>query len=145
MFEIQIKLKGTGAMESDPDAELVDFLSSIGYLPEIKDINDLENIKKSVPYRLFKDCFLIRSDRSWTPEELMSVLETTRPTLYRHLNRLKGLDILEEELDGKVKKYRLRYGSLSSSWNFVEANVKIAMDYYRKRVENIEKILGVKK
>ncbi len=145
MFEIQIKLKGTGGMESDPDAELADFLSSIGYLPEIKDINDLENIKKSVPYRLFKECFLLRSDRSWTPEELMGMLETTRPTLYRHLNRLKSLDILEEELDGKLKKYRLRYGSLSSSWNFVEANVKIAMEHYRKRIENIEKMLGVKK
>jgi len=145
MFEIQIRLKGTGMMENDFDAELIDFLSSIGYLPEIKDINELENIKKSVPYRLFKECFLLRSDRFWTPEELMSVLETTRPTLYRHLNRLKSLDILEEELNGKVKKYRLRHGSLSSSWNFVEANVKIAMNYYRKRVENIEKLSGVKR
>ncbi len=145
MFEIQIQLKGPSPEENDLDSVLIDFLSSIGYIDEPKNSSEADEIKKSVPYRLFKECFLLRSDRFWTPEELMGILSTTRPTLYRHLNRLKMLDILEEEARGKEKVYRLRHGSLSSSWNFVEANIKIAMEHYRKKVELIERLSGVRK
>lgn len=145
MFEIHIQLKGPTVEENDLDSLLIDFLSSIGYIDEPKSSSDADEIKKSVPYRLFKECFLLRSDRYWTPEEMMGVLSTTRPTLYRHLNRLKTLDILEEEAKGKEKVYRLRHGSLSSSWNFVEANVKIALDHYRKKIEKIERLSGVKR
>lgn len=145
MFEIHIKLKGPTPEENDLDSLLIDFLSSIGYIDEPINSSDIEEIKRSVPYRLFKECFILRSDRSWTPEEMMGVLSTTRPTLYRHLNRLKMLDILEEEARGKEKLYRLRHGSLSSSWNFVEANIKIAMDHYRKKIERIERLSGVRK
>jgi len=141
MFEIQIKLKGTALQERDLDDVLMNFLSDIGYLKEIKNSNEAEEIKNSVPYRLFKECFLLRADRYWTPEELMATLNTTKPTLYRHLNRLKNLDLLDEIQDGKVKKYRLRNGKLSDSWHFVEANVKIAMDNYRKIVDYIEKMV----
>ena len=59
-------------------------------------------------------------------------------TLYRHLNRLKGLDIIQEVQLGKEKGYVMRYNSFSLAWNFVESNVKMAMDNYRKRVENIQ-------
>ncbi|MCI4434559.1 MAG: transcriptional regulator [Thermoplasmata archaeon] len=145
MFEIHIQLKGTSVEDNDIDSLLIDFLSSIGYIDEPKDSSDSEEIKRSVPYRLFKECFLLRSDRYWTPDEMMGVLSTTRPTLYRHLNRLKTLDILEEKAMGKERAYRLKYGSLSSSWNFVEANVKIALDHYRKKIERIERLAGVKK
>ncbi|MEL9998518.1 MAG: winged helix-turn-helix domain-containing protein [Thermoplasmata archaeon] len=144
MFEIQIQLKGSVPEENDLDSVLIDFLSSIGYIDEPKNSSEMAEIKISVPYRLFKECFLLRPDRFWTPDELMGVLSTTRPTLYRHLNRLKMLDILEEEARGKEKVYRFRHGSLSSSWNFVEANIKIAMEYYRKKVELIEKLSGVR-
>ena len=68
----------------------------------------------------------------------MTYLETTKPTLYRHLNRLKGLEIIQEVQLGKEKGYVMRYNSLSLAWNFVESNVKMAMDNYRKRVDNLQ-------
>ena len=34
----------------------------------------------------------------------MAYLKTSRTTLYRHLNKLKAMDILEEIQEGKTKK-----------------------------------------
>ena len=89
-----------------------------------------------------RDCFLLRPEKMSTADELVATLDTTRPTLYRHLNKLKALDILEEagaEDDASGRKaYRIRYGNLAKAWNFVEANVKIAMENYRKSVDHLQ-------
>jgi predicted DNA-binding ArsR family transcriptional regulator len=67
--------------------------------------------------------------------------------VYRHLNKLKALDLLEESVvrpdssEGQPKKaYRIRYGNLSKAWNFVEAHVKVAMDNYRKTVDHLQEL-----
>jgi hypothetical protein len=42
---------------------------------------------------------------------------------------------------GAVRKgYRIRYGNLSKAWNFVESNVEIAMENYRKTVDHLTKL-----
>ena len=140
MFEIDVKIISTMSGESDIDRILVKFLWAIGYL-RIDPDRDFENAVKSIPYRLFKECFLLHTDRGWTVDELLSYLHTSRPTLYRHLNKLKSLDIIEERQEGMTKKYRLRYGNLSKAWNFVDANVKIAMENYRMIVEKINELM----
>ncbi|MCL5874835.1 MAG: winged helix-turn-helix domain-containing protein [Candidatus Thermoplasmatota archaeon] len=140
MFELQVKLKNP-SVSNDIDRLLSEFLFDIGYLEERGEFS-LETVRESVPFRLFKDVFLLRADKTWPVNELMTYLDTTKPTLYRHLNRLKGLEIIQEVQLGKEKGYVMRYNSLSLAWNFVESNVKMAMDNYRKRVDNIQSMVS---
>ncbi len=142
MFEMNITIIDPMIHSDDLDSVLLSFLSSIGYMPRVDPQRDFEKAIESVPYRLFKECFLLRPDMEWTVEDLLSYLGTTRTTLYRHLNKLKSMDILEERQEGMVKMYRLRYGDLARAWNFVEANVKMAMENYRRMVEHISKLAG---
>lgn len=117
------------------------FLKQVGYLDRGAD--DEANMRESVAYKLFRDCFLLRPDKSWTVEDLITALDTSRPTVYRHLNKLKALDILEESSlreeneTNPRKTYKLRYGNLAKAWTFVEANVRIAMENYRKSAEHL--------
>lgn len=142
MFEITVRLKNS-LIGQDIDLTLYEFLTDIGYIEE-RGSNLYPGIKNSVPFRLFKECFLERSDKTWPVNELLVYLNTSKPTLYRYLNRLKSLDIIQEIQIGKEKGYVLRYNSLSLAWNFVESNVKIAMDNYRKTVDSIQRMVGEK-
>lgn len=141
MFEMNINIVNPMKHESNIDYVLLTFLSSIGYLPRIDPQRDFETAIKSVPYILFKECFLEHGERWWSVDELLAYLKTTRPTLYRHLNKLKSLDLLEERQEGMSKRYRLRYGDLSKAWTFVEANVNLAMQNYRIMVDHISSLI----
>ncbi|UCD91926.1 MAG: winged helix-turn-helix transcriptional regulator [Methanobacteriota archaeon] len=126
------------------------FLNQIGYFPKGYDPKtDAKSIKESVPYRLLMECFFERMDKGWTVEQLSTKLKTTKPTIYRHINKLKGMDIIEdlEVKDGKERKkgYRIRYGNLAKAWNFVEAHVDVAMENYRQTVEHIQKLCEKKR
>jgi DNA-binding transcriptional ArsR family regulator len=138
MFRMTIVSAPSRAVENDLDKTIAFFLSDIGYIPRLKPSTDFQVISKSAYFRLFKECFLERSDRYWTGDELLSYLNTSRTTLYRHLNKLKAMDILEEIQEGKVKKYRLRSGDILRAWSWVEVNIKMALDNYKKTVEQIE-------
>ncbi|MEM0128476.1 MAG: winged helix-turn-helix domain-containing protein [Thermoplasmatales archaeon] len=140
MFEIRVRLRNP-TVSGDIDRLLSEFLIDIGYLEERGEFS-LDTIKNSVPFRLFKEVFLTRADRTWPVNEIITYLNTSKPTLYRHLNRLKALEIIQEVQIGKEKGYVMRYNSFSLAWNFVEANVKMAMDNYRKRVEGIQTMVG---
>lgn len=138
-FEIAVVSNTPLTPLGDFDQVAVQLLRQVGYLDRGAD--DETSVRKGVAYRLVRDCFLLRPEKSWTADELTTFLETTRPTLYRHLNKLKALDLLEEsagddEATGR-KAYRIRYGNLAKAWNFVEANVKIAMENYRKSVDHL--------
>ena len=120
------------------------FLAQIGYLPKGYDPkNGAQSIDESVPFRLFVDCFLARPEKPWLIEELAIELETTKPTIYRHINKLKAMDLVESMPVGNSKRstpkkgYRLRYGDLAKAWNLVEANVEVALQNYRKTVEHL--------
>ncbi len=131
---------------SDPDEIALQFLTQIGYLPKGYDPKtEAIDIRDSVPYRLFMDCFMRNMKRVWLVEEIAAHLETTKPTIYRHLNKLKSIDVLEEvstERSGQTKKgYRIRYGDLRKAWSFTEANVEMAMDGYRKTVDHLQKLI----
>lgn len=140
-FEIVVVSNTPLTPHDELDEVAVRFLKQVGYLERGAD--DEKAIREGVAYKLFRDCFLLRPDKTWTVEELITSLDTSRPTIYRHLNKLKALDILEESSQrgddetNPRKTYRLRYGNLAKSWNFVEANVKIAMENYRKSAEHL--------
>lgn len=135
----------------DIDRVAVTFLGQIGYLPKGYDPKtNTSDILKSVPYRLFMECFLGHREKCWPVDELATILETSKPTIYRHINKLKNLDLLEEthidDETGQYKKaYRIRYGNLSKAWNFVEANVEVAIENYRRSVEHLQDLIDKKK
>lgn len=145
MFKMTIVSSPTRDSGDDLDRNIAYFLSDIGYIPRLKISTDFNSITRSAYFRLFKDCFLMHSDRYWTGDELMTYLHTSRTTLYRHLNKLKAMDMLEEIQEGKNKKYRLRSGDLLKAWNWVEVNVRMALDNYRKNVERISELRAMNK
>lgn len=128
----------------DVDEVAITFLEQIGYLPKgYGPRTNAASIKESVPYRLFVEFFLKRVEKPWLIDDLATALNTSKPTIYRHINKLKSIDILEdimiESNKGEKKKaYRIRYGNLSKAWNFVEAHVAVATENYRKTVDHLQ-------
>jgi predicted transcriptional regulator len=126
------------------------FLNQIGYFPKGYDPKtEATDIRDSVPYKLLVDHFLLRMDKAWVVEDLAISLGTTKATVYRHINKLKGFDLLEDMSvdlpDGSTKKgYRIRYGNLSKAWNFTEAHVQVAMENYRKTVDHLQELASKK-
>ena len=138
-FELQIVSNTPLNGEDDFDIAAKTFLEQIGYLSKGSD--------PTLPYKIFVDFFLKQPQKAWFVDDIANSLETSRPTVYRHLNKLKGLDILEElsvydEVTQQQKKgYRLRYGNLQKAWNFVEAHIKVAVENYGKTVEHLQTLL----
>ncbi len=129
----------------DPEDHLVRYLEAVGYITPWSKGGDAKSTKECLAYKLFKDCLLDRPDRSWTMRELMAVLHTSKPTLYRHLKKLESLDLMERGLRGESprssKAFRLRYGDLSKAWNFTEEHAKQSLRAYRSTVEHLEALL----
>ncbi len=139
-------------MSSVQDIDIVaeTFLMQIGYIPKGYDPKTAATaLRDSVPYRLFMDCFVRNMSKAWAVEELAAILGTTKPTVYRHINKLKSMDLLEGvdvEFDGQMRKgYRIRYGDLGKAWSFAEANVNMAMDNYRKTVAHFQALVTAEK
>jgi len=142
MFKLTMVSAPSRVLDTDLDRTIAYFLSDIGYIPRLSPDTDYSQIAKSAYFRLFKECFLLNPQRYWTGDELMAYLKTSRTTLYRHLNKLKAMDILEEIQEGKTKKYRMRSGDLLRAWSWVEINMKMAMENYRKTVEHISSLVA---
>ena len=136
-FEIRVANVSPPLHEEDYKKVAEKFLKSIGYMKENDDAN-------SISFKLF-ELFLIHPTRKWSVDELIMELKATKSTIYRHLNKLKSMDILQEEKIGegnKVKKsYSLRYGNIAKAWSFVEAHVKVAMENYSETVSHLQKLL----
>ena len=138
-FEMQVVSNTPLIGENDPDDVAKKFFEQIGYLSKGSD--------PDIPYKIFADFFLRHPSKAWFVDEIATELKTSRPTVYRHLNKLKGFDILEEvqvfdDVTKQNKKaYRIRYGNLQKAWNFVEAHIKVAVENYGKTVEHLQKLL----
>lgn len=141
VFELSVKSNTPLTGESDKQTVARLFLENIGYITK--------GSEPDIPMKLFMDCFMTQPDKPWVAEEMAVMLETSMPTVYRHLNKLKSLDILEEiKLEDpktkQVKKgYKLRYSNLTKAWTFVEAHVSAAMENYRKTVDHLQSIVDL--
>jgi DNA-binding transcriptional ArsR family regulator len=145
-FELSLRYSTPLTPINDVEEVLREFLRLVGYLPEGEDGRGSEGpIEKSLAYRLVRDCLLRDPSRAWYVEELTAVLKTSKPTVYRHINKLKSLDLLEEVggvADGKGRKgYRLRYGNLARAWDFTEANAQNALRRYRETVNHLQELV----
>ena len=96
---------------------------------------------ESMPYKIIDECFLQRPDRAWTAEEVAAWIETTRPTAYRHLNKLISLGLIERcrAADGgpPTSAFHLRKGSLQKGWQKIETEIEIILDQYKKIIKQI--------
>ena len=149
-FELNVVSNTPLTPLNDIDEVAILFLNQVGYFQKgYGPKTDVTDIRDSVPYKLMVDHFLGRMDKAWVVEDLATSLGTTKATVYRHINKLKGFDILEEmnveQPDGAKKKgYRVRYGNLSKAWNFTEAHVQVAMENYRKTVDHLQELASKK-
>lgn len=180
-FELTVVSNTPMTPIADAETVAIGFLFQIGYLPKGYDPKtDVESVRQSVPYKLFMNCLMKRPEKLWSIEELCTVLHTSRPTVYRHLNKLKSFDLVEEQsvhtfrcahceafeggdeaevlkhtegcarngakktdvLSQARKGYRIRYGNLSKSWNFVEAHVQVALEGYRQTVDHLHGLVA---
>ena len=138
-FEMRIVSNIPLVGEEDTDIVAKKFFEQIGYISKGSD--------PDIPYKLFADFFLRHPTKAWYVEEISSQLKTSKPTVYRHLNKLKGFDILEEiqvfddSTQQNKKAYRLRYGNIQKAWNFVEAHLKVAIENYSKTIEHLKKLI----
>jgi len=145
-FELNVVSNTPLTPLNDIDEVAILFLNQVGYFPKGYDPKtDVTDIRDSVPYRLMVNYFLERMDKAWIVEDLATALGTTKATVYRHINKLKGFDLLEEmnveDTEGNSRKgYRIRYGNLSKAWNFTEAHVQVAMENYRKTVDHLQEL-----
>ncbi len=145
-FELSLRYSTPLTPISDVEEVLREFLRMIGYLPDGEDGRGSEGpIAQSLALRLVRECLLRDLARPWYAEELAAVLRTSKPTVYRHINKLKALDLLEEvggTADGKGRKgYRLRYGNLARAWDFTEANAQNALKRYRETVNHLQELI----
>jgi predicted transcriptional regulator len=143
-FELAVRYSTPLTPVHDLDEVLTEFLRLVGYLPEHDDGRAGEGpVRESLAYRLVRDCLLRDLSRTWTTEELVAVLKTSKPSVYRHLNRLKSLDLLEEAGDEEKGRrgYRFRYGSLARAWDFTEANAQNALKRYRETVDHLQTLI----
>lgn len=150
MFELRIESNTPLSSVDDIDIVAETFLTQIGYIPKGYDPKtDASNIRDSVPYRLFMNYFMKNMSKAWTVEELAALLSTTKPTVYRHINKLKSMDLLESmdvEFEGQIRKgYRIRFGDLTKAWTWTETNVTTAMESYRKSVDHFQKLVNAQK
>jgi len=148
-FELSLRYSTPLTPIDDLDEVLREFLRLVGYLPEGEEGRGSEGpVASSLAYRMVRDCLLRDPSRAWYIEELTAVLKTSKPTIYRHINKLKALDLLEEVggvADGKGRKgYRLRYGNLSRAWDFTEANAQNALKRYRETVDHLQGLIEKK-
>lgn len=138
-FEMQIVSHAPLTGESDPRRLAKLFFSMMGYTAR-------KGPDHGVSFKVFYDCFLLHPTKEWTVEEIAQTCGTTLPSVYRHLNKLKELDIIEDLYIGtagedRKRAFRLRYGDLAKAWNFAEAHFQLAMENYRKSVEHLEDLL----
>ena len=150
MFELQVTSNTPLSSVDDVDVVAETFLIQIGYIPKGYDPKtSATSVRDSVPYRLFMNHFMRNMNKAWSVEELAALLGTTKPTIYRHINKLKSLDLLESmdvEFEGQIRKgYRIRYGDLSKAWSFTEANVDMAIENYRKTVVHFQQLIEKEK
>ena len=135
-FEIELKeIKRSEEQNYETD------LSAIG-----RGIGLLSNhhypYSESMPYKILDECFFQRPDRAWTAEEIAAWIETTRPTAYRHLNRLISLGLIERcrASDGgpPTSAFHLRFGSLKKGWQKIETQTEIILDKYKKTIKKLK-------
>ncbi len=121
---------------SDPYNDLEEMMFSIGLVKQRRDAKE-EN--KSL--RILYDCFLMRTDRVWTAEQVAKWVEVTKPTAYRIINRLLALGFIGRcrARDGgsPSSAFYLQGGDVETSWSNVEKKINLCLLQYKKMIDGL--------
>ncbi len=135
-FEIRVVYEMPLEAEMDLDVAVKKFLRQIGYLAQDRE--------ETIGFRIFREFFLERPERVWSADEIAVSLGTSKPTVYRYIRKLRNMELIEdgerEDESGKKRGYRMKYGDFIRAWSMVEANVKVAMENYKRSVEHIARL-----
>ncbi len=144
-FRLVLRERGRPDPGASAEEKMRELMLAIGYVSEGRAPEGDEGVEESVAWRLLQGCLIERCDRTWTVEQLMAKLDASKPTVYRHLRKLEGLDLLERTLVGGTprspKGMRLRYGDLPVAWNFTEEHAKSSLAAYRETVAHLERLI----
>jgi hypothetical protein len=150
-FEMQVVSHAPLTGERDPERVAKLLFSMIGYTAR-------KGPDHGISFKLFYECFLLHPTKEWTVEELAVACGTTMPSIYRHLNKLKDYDLVEDlfierpvpdapeagpdtEVVDRKRAFRLRYGDFAKAWTFAEAHFHLAIENYRRSVDHLETLL----
>ena len=99
MFELQVVSNTPMTGVDDIDVLAETFLTQIGYLSKGYDprSNGALTIRGSIPYRIFMDFFMKNPSKAWAAEEIAVLLGTTKPTVYRYINKLKSMENIRQK------------------------------------------------
>lgn len=126
----------TTAPDREVESLLGRLLMACGYLDSRSG-----KVASDIPFKLFNDWLLARRDRIWTADELAVALSASRPTIYRHLNRLEQMGWLEKvilkEGHPRITGFRLRGGTLGRAWPLIEDKLELGLLGYRKAINQL--------
>lgn len=137
-FELQVVTHGPLTHERDPRMVARMFSEMIGLVGGRGRASDLS-------FRVLYDVFLTHPTKSWTVEEIATHLDVGQTAVYRHINKIMGLDVIEDLFEeretGKEHVYRLRYGDVRKAWNFAEVHFEQAIQNYRRTIDHLGQLL----
>ncbi|MBX8635754.1 MAG: transcriptional regulator, partial [Thermoplasmata archaeon] len=82
-FEISVVSNTPLTPLNDLDEVLSIFLAEIGYIsPGYTPRNDAADVESSIPFRIFRDYFLLRAGRPWIVDEIAVDIGATKATVY---------------------------------------------------------------
>jgi predicted transcriptional regulator len=101
----------------------VEILKSIGYLD------------KSMPSEIGLQVALLFIDNphvAYHPDELADGFKTSRPTVYRHINKLLKIGIIER---CDRNSYIMRYSDFGKAWNYSKNHINTIMEIITEKIE----------
>ncbi len=127
-FSLSLQDLPSPAPEEDWRTTALRLLRASGYLAEGYDPKTpVSKVTASVPFRLFET--LVRApDRTWSIEQLQERLQTSPPTVYRHLGKLHRMGLLDTAgVEGGARAYHLAHFELPLAWEVTAAHVRGAL------------------
>lgn len=145
----EIHLIGSAPLTTTDDFEevAIGFLNQLGFFERGYDANiDYKSLLKSVGGRLCLEYLFKYPERGFRVEELAVALDASKPAIYRHINKLKNMELVEEvdvpDENGKPRKgYRLKYGNIVKAIYLVKEHASLALDNYLKTAEHLQTLI----
>lgn len=131
--------EGPPTADGEPvDRVVIDFLDRIGFLSRGYDPKArVRSVSTSPPYTIFLS--MVREPwRDWSPAALARAANTSLPTVYRHLAKLRTLDLIA---GGEGRPVHVRHYDLVSAWGIVEANADAAVEANGRVVRELQRLL----
>ena len=100
----------------------IEILKSVGYLDKDKP----SDIGLNIALMFIENPYV-----SYHPDEISLKFMTSRPTVYRHLNKLMNLGFIEKH----HYRYGLRYSDLNKAWNYTKTHLNTIIEIITEKID----------